>query len=112
MDYLDEAGCTIEKGPGWDRLAAPHQLRPFHLTALPYPGVPTDLQAQFMALAALAEGTSTVADAVFPQRFAHVAELRRLGANIKHRGAIAVMEGVEQLSGADVTASDLPPAPP
>ena len=107
LAYLDDAGCTIETGADWICAAATPRLRPLHLTALPYPGVPTDLQAQFMALAALADGKSTISDSVFPQRFSHVAELRRIGAQIKHRGAIAIVEGVEQLSGGDVTASDL-----
>ena len=107
LDYLREAGCTVETGSDWIRTAAPHRLRPFHVTALPYPGVPSDLQAQFMALAALAEGASTIIDTVFPNRFAHVPELRSLGAQIKHRGAIAIIEGVGQLNGSDVTASDL-----
>ncbi len=107
LAYLGESGCTIETGPDWIRASAPPRLRPFHLMALPYPGVPSDLQAQFMALAAVADGTSTIADAVFPERFAHVTELRLLGAQIKHRGAIAIVEGVDELNGGDVTASDL-----
>lgn len=107
LAFLDEAGCTFETGPDWIRIAAPRRLRPFHLTALPYPGIPSDLQAQFMALAAMADGKSTIADGVFPERFAHVAELRRLGARIKHQGAIAAVEGVEQFHGGEVTASDL-----
>ncbi len=78
LAYLADAGCTIETGADWIRAAATPRLRPLHLTALPYPGVPTDLQAQFMALAALADGKSTISDSVFPQRFSHVAELRRL----------------------------------
>ncbi len=112
LAYLADAGCTIDAGADWIRAAATRRLRPLHLTAQPFPGVPTDLQAQFMALAALADGKSTIADAVFPQRFAHVAELRRLGAQIKHRGAISIIEGVDRFRGGEVTASDLRAAPP
>src|SRR5262249_4653131 len=68
-----------------------------HFSALPYPGMPTDLQAQFTTLAALADGHSTIADPVFPHRFAHVDELNRLGAKIQyHKGAVSIT-GVDQL---------------
>jgi UDP-N-acetylglucosamine 1-carboxyvinyltransferase len=82
-------------------------LRPIELAALPYPGVPTDVQAQFMALACVASGRSTVRDCVFPERFRHVDQLRRFGAQIDHSGDRAVIDGVVRLRGASVTACDL-----
>jgi UDP-N-acetylglucosamine 1-carboxyvinyltransferase len=81
--------------------------RPLDVTAEPYPGVPTDVQAQLTALLCLARGRSLVRDCVFPGRFLHVAELRRLGASIECREGAAAIAGVEQLTGAAVTASDL-----
>lgn len=77
------------------------------LETLPYPGFPTDMQAQMCALLAMTEGVSTITENVFPQRFMHVAELKRMGANIELQGATAVITGVEKLSGAPVMASDL-----
>ncbi len=77
------------------------------MTALPYPGIPTDLQAQFMALLALADGESRICDLVFPDRFMQVAELNRLGARIERKGSTAIVSGVPRLSGATVMASDL-----
>ena len=78
-----------------------------HLTALPYPGLPTDVQAQFMSLLCLASGISVVTDKVFPDRFLHAAELARLGATIRREGPSAIISGVRQLSGACIMASDL-----
>ncbi|MFM8223645.1 MAG: UDP-N-acetylglucosamine 1-carboxyvinyltransferase, partial [Planctomycetaceae bacterium] len=74
---------------------------------LPYPGLPTDIQAQLMALLATVPGISIITDKVFPDRFMHVAELARLGARIRREGAGAIISGVDQLSGASVMASDL-----
>jgi UDP-N-acetylglucosamine 1-carboxyvinyltransferase len=82
-------------------------LRGFHLTTRPYPGFPTDMQAQFCALACTLPGLSTVKETIFPQRFMHVPELKRMGANIELDGDTARITGVEQLSGAPVMASDL-----
>jgi UDP-N-acetylglucosamine 1-carboxyvinyltransferase len=81
--------------------------RPLHLETLPYPGFPTDMQAQFCAMLSTMEGTSAVTETVFPQRFMHVAELKRMGANIELDGHRATIHGVERLSGAPVMASDL-----
>ena len=81
--------------------------RAIDITAAPYPGVPSDVQAQWTALLSLAEGRSTITDRVFPDRFMHVAELNRLGARIRRGGPSAVVEGVRRLDGATVTASDL-----
>jgi UDP-N-acetylglucosamine 1-carboxyvinyltransferase len=74
---------------------------------LPYPGFPTDMQAQFMSLMALAGGTSVINETIFENRFTHVAELRRMGANIVIEGRSAVVKGVAKLSGAPVMATDL-----
>ena len=89
------------------RVEAPLELRAVDATALPYPGLPTDVQAQFMSLLSLASGISVVTDKVFPDRFLHAAELVRLGAMIRREGPSAIISGVRQLSGACVMASDL-----
>ena len=102
-----QAGFRVEVGADRVTLSADAPPRPLHVTASPYPGVPTDVQAQWMALLALAPGTSTVCDRVFPDRFMHVAELNRLGARIEARDGTAAIAGVRGLSGARVTASDL-----
>ncbi|GDY08097.1 UDP-N-acetylglucosamine 1-carboxyvinyltransferase [Planctomycetia bacterium] len=89
------------------RIDAPPELRAVDATALPYPGLPTDVQAQFMSLLCLASGISVVTDKVFPDRFLHAAELARLGATIRREGPSAIISGVRQLSGACIMASDL-----
>lgn len=83
------------------------QFKPANITTLPYPGIPTDMQAQFMALLSVAEGVSIISEKVFPHRFMHVAELNRMGADIKNEDAIAIVTGVPSLSGTTVMASDL-----
>ena len=88
-------------------VSAPGELRPADCIALPYPGIPTDVQAQLMALLSCARGMSVVTDKVFPDRFMHAAELVRMGAHIRREGATAVINGGSQLSGACVMASDL-----
>jgi UDP-N-acetylglucosamine 1-carboxyvinyltransferase len=82
----------------------PHAVE---LATEPYPGFPTDMQAQMCALLAKAEGISTITENIFPQRYMHVAELKRMGASIQLEGATAIITGVEALSGAPVMASDL-----
>ena len=77
------------------------------MTTLPFPGFPTDMQAQYMAMAATAKGTSTITEKVYPERFTHVGELSRLGARVSVHGNVAVVEGVKRLTGATVMASDL-----
>ncbi|MBN1908956.1 MAG: UDP-N-acetylglucosamine 1-carboxyvinyltransferase [Pirellulales bacterium] len=89
------------------RVSMSDRPRSIDIVAKPYPGVPTDVQAQWMALLALADGTSTIQDRVFPGRFMHVAELARLGARIEATDGRAVISGVDRLSGADVRATDL-----
>jgi len=108
MDILGQAGAHFEKQVE-DSLTIKLKgdLKPVNITALPYPGFPTDVQAQMMSLMSIAKGTSIITDKVFPDRFMHVAELNRLAAHIQKEGQSAIIEGVSELSGADVMASDL-----
>ncbi len=82
-------------------------IKPVNITTLPYPGMPTDMQAQFTALLSIAKGTSIITERVFPHRFMHVAELNRMGANIMNDDTISIIKGVSSLSGTTVMASDL-----
>lgn len=86
---------------------AKRPLKPINIVTLPYPGFPTDLQAQFMVCLCLAEGISLVTEKIYPDRFMHVAELNRMGAHIQRSGPYAIIEGLETLYGAEVMASDL-----
>ena len=104
---LRAAGFQIDPGDDCVTLSTDGPRNPVDVTAMPYPGVPTDLQAQWMALLSLAPGRSTVRDRVFPSRFMHVAELNRLGARIEVRNSTARVTGVKRLTGAAVTACDL-----
>lgn len=104
---LEATGSRVEVAENRITIQSASRPRPLDVTAAPYPGIPTDLQAQFMALVALAEGRSTIRDRVFPARLMHVAELNRLGARIEMDDGQAVVEGVPRLSGAAVMASDL-----
>lgn len=107
LDKLREAGCTIDTTASTIRLRAAGPLRPFNLTTEPYPGFPTDMQAQLMTLACFAEGESTMVETIFENRFMHAAELLRMGAHIDTRGNTARIFGRGQLTGAAVMASDL-----
>jgi UDP-N-acetylglucosamine 1-carboxyvinyltransferase len=107
LELLRNAGAEIAEGSDWISLRMTRRPTPGELIAEPYPGVPTDVQAQWTALVALADGVSRVRDAVFENRFLHAAELNRLGAKISLSGDTATIEGVRRLSGAAVTASDL-----
>src|SRR5437879_13558792 len=80
---------------------------PLELATEPYPGFPTDMQAQMCALLSTTEGISVITENIFPQRYMHVAELKRMGAEVQMEGATAVIQGVERLTGAPVMASDL-----
>jgi UDP-N-acetylglucosamine 1-carboxyvinyltransferase len=104
---LRAAGAEIEMGDDCVSIDMKGRLQPVDLVAEPFPGIPTDIQAQWTALMSVADGTSRVCDRVFPQRFQHVAELNRLGARIACVGDTAVIDGVPRLSGARVSASDL-----
>ena len=108
IDKLREAGADIEVGDDWISLDM-HGKRPkaVNIRTAPYPAFPTDMQAQFTALNAIAEGTSTVVETVFENRFMHVQELQRMGADIEVEGNTAIIRGVEKLSGAPVMATDL-----
>ena len=104
---LGEAGVEISSANGALRVAARAPLRAIELRTLPYPGFPTDLQAQMMALLARAQGTSVINETVFENRFMHAPELCRMGADILVKGSTAIVRGVAQLSGAPVMATDL-----
>ncbi len=104
---LREMGAEVSEGKESVRLIAPRRLRHVDVKTFAYPGFPTDMQAQIMALAAVAEGTSAISETVFESRYIHVPELRRMGADIKVEGHHAVVNGVEALTGAPVMASDL-----
>jgi len=107
LDCLWSAGMDLRVDPNYVRIVGSGRPGPLNLSAMPYPGLPTDAQATLTALATLATGTSYVTDNVFPERFAHVPELVRMGADIKRRGNSAIVCGVKKLSAAPVVASDL-----
>jgi UDP-N-acetylglucosamine 1-carboxyvinyltransferase len=104
---LKEAGVFIEEDTNGVRVRSTGLIRAVDIKTLPYPGFPTDMQAQFMALMTMAQGTSVITETVFENRFMHVDELKRMGANIKINGRSAVVEGVPILTGCPVKATDL-----
>ncbi|CAG9186650.1 UDP-N-acetylglucosamine 1-carboxyvinyltransferase [Cupriavidus pampae] len=104
---LRETGAQIETGDDWIKLAMPRRAQAVSFRTSEYPAFPTDMQAQFMALNAVAEGTARITETIFENRFMHVQELNRLGANITAEGNTAVVTGVPRLSGATVMATDL-----
>ena len=104
---LMEIGCTIEEGEGVLRVIGPKKILPTDIKTMPHPGFPTDLQSPFMALLSLAEGNSVVTETVFENRFMNVSELKRMGANIKIEGKSAVIQGVPEMDGSNVAATDL-----
>jgi len=106
-DLLRATGVQIEFQGSTAKIRSTRAPQPVDVTALPYPGVPTDVQAQLTALLALADGISVVTDKVFPDRFMHIPELMRMGAGIRREGASAIISGTPRLSGACVMASDL-----
>jgi len=107
IDKLREAGTAVEAGGDWIRVKGGQRPRAVSFRTSEYPAFPTDMQAQFMALNCIAEGTSRVTETIFENRFMHVNELVRLGANIVVDGHTAVVQGVQGLSGAIVMATDL-----
>ena len=107
IEKLREAGATVTVGDGFIRIQAQGRMKAQSFRTTEYPGFPTDMQAQFMALNAIAQGTSTVTETIFENRFMHVNEMARLGARIQIEGKVAVIEGIEKLSGATVMATDL-----
>jgi len=105
---LKECGCLIYNKNGSIKVSAPKRIHAIEtIRTLPFPGFPTDMQSQFMALATKAKGTSIFCETVFENRFRHVEELTRMGANIKIDGRVAIVRGVEQLTGTTVVAKDL-----
>lgn len=111
IDKLMDAGCEIvsEKAPNHEaiHLRAPPRLKAVSIRTAPYPAFPTDMQAQFMALNSVAEGTAVIRETIFENRFMHAVELTRLGADIRIDGNTAVVTGVDKLTGATVMATDL-----
>ena len=114
VDRFSEIGVRVERqDPAEDsrrcsvRVTCERDLRPSIITTQPHPGFPTDLQAQFMTLLCLARGNSIVTEKIYPERFMHVAELSRMGANLIRQGPTVMVVGGEQLVGAPVMASDL-----
>ena len=104
---LKEAGVCIEEDVDGIRVSCNKRVKAVDIKTMPYPGFPTDMQAQFMAMLAVAEGTGLVTETVFENRFMHVDELKRMGANIKIDGRTSVVEGVDTLTGCQVKATDL-----
>jgi UDP-N-acetylglucosamine 1-carboxyvinyltransferase len=107
IDKFRETGLRIEEGPDNLRVRAPRVVRAANVTTLPYPGFPTDMQAQYMALATQASGVSTITESIFENRFMHVGELQRMGASVRVDGRTAQVSGPTSLSGAQVMATDL-----
>ncbi len=104
---LSEAGLEVSEGADWIRVQGDGSVRPVNVKTAPYPGFPTDLQAQFMALMTLAGGTCVLTETIFENRFMHAAELARMNARIHIDGRTAHIDGVAHLAGASVTATDL-----
>jgi UDP-N-acetylglucosamine 1-carboxyvinyltransferase len=107
LDVLEKAGCTVERGLNWARVTRSNGVRPLSIETQPHPGFPTDMQAQVMALLCLAAGTSQIRETIFENRFMHVSELSRLGAQIEISGNLATIHGRPALIGATVMATDL-----
>jgi len=107
LSGLSDAGLIVEDTADGVRVTADGGLKPLSISTAPYPAFPTDMQAQFMAMLTLAEGTSLLTETIFENRYMHVPELNRMGAEIEVRGRSAVVRGVEGLIGAEVMATDL-----
>ena len=107
VDKLMDAGCDIVVERDAIRLKAPQRLKAVSIRTAPYPAFPTDMQAQFMAINAVAEGVATIRETIFENRFMHANELMRLGADIQIEGSNAIVRGVDRLEGATVMATDL-----
>lgn len=107
LDKLNESGAKIEFGKDWINLKVNQRLKSVNLRTAPYPAFPTDMQAQFMVLNSVAEGTAIITETIFENRFMHVLELKRMGACIEVEGNTAVIHGVTNLEGAGVMATDL-----
>jgi UDP-N-acetylglucosamine 1-carboxyvinyltransferase len=104
---MQDAGVEITSRDGVVRVKGPRKLRSVNIKTRPYPGFPTDMQAQFMAMMCVADGASVISENIFENRFMHVSELQRFGADITVEGNTATVKGVKKLSGAPVMATDL-----
>jgi len=107
VDKLREVGVTVEPSNGGAVISSTRHLEPTEVTTQPYPGFPTDLQAQLMTLLCLADGNSILTEKIYPDRFMHVPELMRMGARLIKEGPTVIVSGVKKLIGAPVMASDL-----
>lgn len=107
LHKLEEAGADITTGEDWIELKMAQRPKAVNIKTAPHPAFPTDMQAQFVALNTIAEGTATITETIFENRFMHVPELQRMGADISLEGNTAIVKGVEQLNGAQVMATDL-----
>jgi UDP-N-acetylglucosamine 1-carboxyvinyltransferase len=107
LNKLQEAGADITTGDDWIELKMNQPTKSVNICTEPHPGFPTDMQAQFVTLNVLAQGTATVTETIFENRFMHVPELQRMGANISLEGNTAIIKGVDGLNGAQVMATDL-----
>lgn len=107
LERLRMAGATVTATESSIRVVGPRRPEAVDITTLPYPGFPTDLQAQFLALASIARGISVITEKIYPDRFMHVPELARLGAKVRKEASQAIVFGTEELSGAPIMASDL-----
>jgi UDP-N-acetylglucosamine 1-carboxyvinyltransferase len=106
-DRLEECGVRILRQNGTAFVSCAKRPSAAEIATQPYPGFPTDLQAQLMAMLSLADGNSVITERIYPDRFQHVGELNRMGARIRRDGPTAMIEGVDELQGANVMASDL-----
>lgn len=107
LSKLQEAGAELSYGEDWIRIVMNQRPKAVNVRTAPHPAFPTDMQAQFVALNVIAEGAATVTETIFENRFMHVPEMQRMGADIRLEGNTAVIQGVEQLTGAQVMATDL-----
>jgi UDP-N-acetylglucosamine 1-carboxyvinyltransferase len=107
VEKFRESGVRIEEGPDNLRVRAGRALRASNINTIPFPGFPTDMQAQYMAFMTQAQGTSSITESIFENRFMHVAELQRMGASVRVDGRTALVSGPTPLSGARVMATDL-----
>ncbi len=107
LDKLREAGADLECAADTIRVRMTARPRAVSLRTAPYPAFPTDMQAQFMALDCIADGVGRITETIFENRFMHIQELQRLGANIAIEGSTAVVQGIDHLAGAPVMATDL-----
>ncbi len=107
LKKLTEAGANIDKGDDWIRIRASRRPQPVTIITAPHPAFPTDMQAQFCALNCIADGSGWIRETIFENRFMHIPELRRMGAQVELEGNTAISKGVDRLTGAEVMCTDL-----